>query len=501
VFKSQEKDDTRVFVKSRPGLFATYTNTPGTARGSHYWVYSGTGYVFAVIDSGVWVNGTLLTSLETSTGAVGFTEHVDDTGTVSLFLVDGNQGYIFANPTTVPTKVVPNTWVASTAYALNAKVKPTTSTGFYYKVTTAGTTSGTEPTWPTTLAATVTDGSVTFTAIEGSFPVPHIPQPVFLDGYVFLAKANTQDVYNSNLNEIDLWDSGNFISAELFPDRIQALSRNNNYIYAIGNNSVEYLYDNAGTTSPLSRHDSAVQQFGTISTQSVVQTDTEVIMVGETANGGHTVWTIDGFKGTEIGTPAIRSILRNEGAALLTCTAYCIRAAGHKLYVLCLTNITLVYSFDVKMWFEWTSGVEGTLPFIGVHGSDGPNGTPYVLGRTDGKVYTVSAQYFDDGGTAFLCELVTPKYDFDVFNRKFMSRLSLIGDKPDTSGTNNTVTVSWTDDDYQTWSAERSISFDYEFPSIAQLGHFRRRAFRFRYNKPKLLRLEEFEVDINKGTQ
>jgi len=141
--------------------------------------------------------------------------------------------------------------------------------------------------------------------------------------------------------------------------------------------------------------------------------------------------------------------------------------SGQKLYIVTLTTVTLVYSFDSKMWSEWTSGADGSLAFIGSHAADGPNGMAYILGRTTGIVYTISEDHFTDGGTAFLCQIITPKYDFDMFNRKFMSRFNLIGDVPTTSGTGNIVQVAWSDDDYVTWSANRDLSFDYDFPSIA----------------------------------
>lgn len=57
-------------------------------------------------------------------------------------------------------------WAQSTAYALNDYVMPSHSTGYCYRVTTAGTTGVAEPTWPTTPGSTVVDGTVTFTAAE-----------------------------------------------------------------------------------------------------------------------------------------------------------------------------------------------------------------------------------------------------------------------------------------------------------------------------------------------
>ena len=63
------------------------------------------------------------------------------------------------------------TWAATTAYALGAQVKPATSPLYIYQATTAGTSGGSAPTWPTTIGATVTDGTVTWTCIGIITPV------------------------------------------------------------------------------------------------------------------------------------------------------------------------------------------------------------------------------------------------------------------------------------------------------------------------------------------
>lgn len=54
-------------------------------------------------------------------------------------------------------------WQATTAYTLGNVRVPTVSNGYRYEVTTAGTSDGSEPTWPTTVGATVADGTVTWT--------------------------------------------------------------------------------------------------------------------------------------------------------------------------------------------------------------------------------------------------------------------------------------------------------------------------------------------------
>ena len=83
------------------------------------------------------------------------------------------------SPTIPGTKYIglmaASTWLASTAYSSGAYVVPTTfgslsgSVGRVFKCTTAGTSSGSQPTWPTTAGGTVTDGGVTWTEVSNLF--------------------------------------------------------------------------------------------------------------------------------------------------------------------------------------------------------------------------------------------------------------------------------------------------------------------------------------------
>jgi hypothetical protein len=57
------------------------------------------------------------------------------------------------------------TWTASAVKVAGVLGRPTTANGSLYQVTTAGTTGTTEPTWSTTAASTVTDGTVTWTCL------------------------------------------------------------------------------------------------------------------------------------------------------------------------------------------------------------------------------------------------------------------------------------------------------------------------------------------------
>lgn len=58
-----------------------------------------------------------------------------------------------------------HSWASATGFTLGQVVRPTTGNGFLYQASVAGTTAGSQPTWPTTLGLTVTDGSVVWTLV------------------------------------------------------------------------------------------------------------------------------------------------------------------------------------------------------------------------------------------------------------------------------------------------------------------------------------------------
>jgi hypothetical protein len=87
---------------------------------------------------------------------------------------------------------------------------------------------------------------------------------VFLNGYLFTAKKDSQTIYNSEVGSLTTWTiANNFIDAEMHGDDIKALAIHRNHLVALGSSSIEFFYDGAVEVgSPLVRQESYSTQVG-----------------------------------------------------------------------------------------------------------------------------------------------------------------------------------------------------------------------------------------------
>jgi hypothetical protein len=431
----------KVFMTQRAGLQFSHNTAAGVSRGLYYF----NGSVWSAVGNQLYRNSTPVQTLATSTGTVGFVEYAGSSSFPrNLIVLDGTNG-----------------WVIDTLNVITQITDP-------------------------------------------DFPTPHIPSGAYMDGYLFIVKAGTADIYNSNLDNPTAWTAGDFITAEMFPDIVITLIRQTDYIIAVGTNTTEYFY-NAATFpgTPLARNPAAQHQIGTVSGDTAIVSEEQVIIVGETQLGGRSIWVFEAFKPIEIGTEEVRASMDAEGIAIAAAKLLCVRSMGHRFLILQLpsTARTWVFDFEEKLWHEWKN-YNLTQPFPCDYMSSHPSGSAYMLDRTSGVVY----KFTDNTGTDYVGGVLQPitfqatseKVDFGTMDRKFGKRFTLMCDVP---APNLTFSIEWSDDDYQTWTTPRSIPISDTMPTIHQLGQFRRRAFKLTYSQPYPIRVESAEFDINMGNR
>lgn len=196
-------------------------------------------------------------------------------------------------------------WASATNYALGNRRIPTVANGYYYEVSAdAGSSGGTEPTWPTTIGDTVVDSGITWICRGryNNFPVTTSSSVKTLNGYIFVCVGG--DIYNSDLDLPDSWNTSDFISTEIYPDVVVALAKYKNYLVAFGQNTIEFFYDAANVSgSPLQRQEGILHNIGCMGQGMVIDNEDKIFWISQTSAQTYSLWTLDKFEAKKISTP------------------------------------------------------------------------------------------------------------------------------------------------------------------------------------------------------
>lgn len=336
---------------------------------------------------------------------------------------------------------------------------------------------------------------VVSTSTDPDLPSPHLPNPVFLDGYIFIVKKDTQDIYNSDNDAPLSWTPSNYISAEMSPDSLLRIERMSNYIIAMGTESIEYFYDaaNAGG-SPLSRNDTFYKQVRYLGGS--VRSGNKVYMIGKYDNGAPDIFVIEDSKVTAIENQQVKRFL-SRITDFSNTTASIISWDSNTLYLFTTGNRSFAYCINSEFFTNWKHRAYDTFNIKYSDIAYTQNGiNTYMYMVKDNRVIKFDFNTWFDSGEVSTMVVRTEPLDFDTLQMKFMGRLSLFCDN---GNTNANLSIKWTDDDYQTYSNTYSIALNQELPSIRRLGGFRKRAFVFSNSENYPIRLRGFEVDLNMG--
>lgn len=511
--KVEQLENTKIFLNKRPGLSVYKDFGAGEGRGATYF----NGKFYVAIGNTLYEDDVTPTSkitFSSSTGHVGLLLGNSSTLGDYLFVTEGTAAWIIDTAGTV-TQILDSSIHSITLTAAGSGY----TNGTYSLSFTGGGGTGAAGTYTvagnvvTSLSLTSVGSGYTSTPTIGfpsgggtgatagcsinAIPFPHIPVPIFIDGYVALAKGS--DVYTCDVDTPTKWTASNFLSAEMFPDPIVGLSRQNNQVVVLGHNSIEFFYDAANAAgSPLSRNDSTTIQMGCAAPYAIIGNEKYIFYVSQSDSGGRAAWIIDGFQPKKVSDEYIERILDAE-VDMSDCRGFGLRTKGHLFYVLNLktSGRTLVYDSDEKLWHEWSSYSAGNHSVFQCDCmADNSTGSAYLLHSSNGTLYKLDTTCYTDGTDPILLELVTNRYDMDTYHRKFMHSCKIVGDRYSTA---NSINLQWTNDDYQTWSNAKTISLTDDFPAFQRLGAFRRRAFRITHSSDNPLRVESLEVEYTKG--
>ena len=210
------------------------------------------------------------------------------------------------------------------------------------------------------------------------------------------------------------------------------------------------------------------------------------MFTGQSRSGGRAVWLLDGFVPKKVSDEYIERIIDTlTHDEIMNVSGFGLRTNGHLFYTIYLPDFALVYDLEERMWWESTA-----VDVIQM--TDDDSGKAIVQSGTTGKIYYVDPSVGTDDGVPIEMQAYTLKYDFDSMNLKSMQGIHVVCDQV---GTNTTMQLRWSDDDYRTWSDWRTLNFNPR-AYFSNLGSFRRRAFNLKYSAGLPARFEALEFDV-----
>jgi hypothetical protein len=314
-----------------------------------------------------------------------------------------------------------------------------------------------------------------------------------LDGYAFIMSTDG-DIYNSDLNSVSGWTASNRINASAYPDQGVACIRWRNQIIGFGTQSMEFFH-NAGNAagSVLSRNASQSQKIGLCHANSITSFRDTLFWAGSGPEGGIGFYMLsDGVK--RISTPAIDVKLTLAGASNISCSVYVYAGSTH-VFVKAAT-LTMAYCVESDFWYE----IAGSVPLWerSAAVSVGANVVAYGISTTNtsGKVYVLSpsSAVFRDDGAAYTATVITSPVDANTNRKKQWNTIDVVSDREVVT---SPLSISWSDDDYQTFNTANARTVDLSQASRRsyRLGVSAQRVWRFDHSANSPMRIRAVEID------
>jgi hypothetical protein len=336
---------------------------------------------------------------------------------------------------------------------------------------------------------------------SGSQPPMHVSafQGAYLDGYYFVIPSPvTRSVYYSKHLDGTTWDPSNIFQKENYPDNVAALIADHQELYTLGQQQSIQVFRDTGNLDALFAPDpGAAMHFGCQAPWSVVRLGNGVAWLGwDSARGARRAYHAVGYNPVVVSTPAVEEQW-SAYTQIMDAVAFSYSDFGHEYWVITFptANTTWVYDTMSQWWHQrgwWNAGTSNwnrIRPWVHCMVSlYGDNGTEhhYVGDWSTNQIYIMDWRYKTDDGTPIYRRRVAPhvtnenmrrfysrfEIDCDVLGtqRVFWNRLGAGRDRiwrldsnqpSETSGV--TLTMSFSEDRGQTWSATYSQTLD---PSV-----------------------------------
>jgi hypothetical protein len=356
-------------------------------------------------------------------------------------------------------------------------------------------------------------GASSLTAVTGPTTHdggPYVPGVVWLNGTVYLMTYGGK-IWGSDVGAYTTWQSGNFISTNVQASIGMALAKQKVYVVAFSRFATTVFY-NAGnpTGSPLSLLPGGSSSIGLYDYNTLQSIGDDLYWVGSPSTVNLGVYKMSDLKITKISTPAVDRMLSlatyvtypyvagSWTGAAPAARSLSLAVWGHRYYVLNLYSLSysLVYDTDMGVWYVWQTPSGTALPYFTPPTYGGNLSTENFAAMAQpelnrfqsqtGAIHRFNPNAYQDFDGVPIVRIITDNFDAGTPIRKYMKRLDFMADQQ----TGSSISVQYSDDDYQTWSTARTVDLGVKRPNLLNCGTFRRRALRIYHqaNTPFRLR-------------
>jgi len=326
----------------------------------------------------------------------------------------------------------------------------------------------------------------------------------YLDGVYYAMRLDGQ-VIGSAINDPTTWPALDFAQADVTYGEGVAVSRHLNYVLAFYQKGLQVYWDaNAAPNTQgiaLLPVLSASFRVGCFHPATITELGDSCFFVSINEQFGRQVQMLVGLQLQVISTPYIEKILENLTLQQIgdNTWSFGITIVGHQFYVLTLSqlNLTLIYDVQLSLWNTWSSVVGGVEQYftgrfyLASEDPSSPKGDLLQDVSTGLQMQMLPTVYVDATGPINVT-CITPPYDWSTSNYKRFNQISQLADSIDT-----TIAVSFSDDDYQTFSTPRDIDLNGPRNQLRRCGSSRRRIWKMFHQDNTPLRLYDVRMDMD----
>lgn len=309
-----------------------------------------------------------------------------------------------------------------------------------------------------------------------TLPFPNPGIAAYQDGFGLINQVGTNQIWQSNLFDLSVWDPLNFDSADAQADNIQAVIELHEEQFLVKQTNTE-VWINAGVSGfAFQRLQGVHIETGCVAPYSVVKIGESLMWLTQDDQGQGSVVMVTGYEPKIVSTKSIETAFGNY-PTLADAIAYSYKAGKHLFYVITFPSGNATWCYDVVegLWHQRAAFANGLFSRHQSNCYAFFNQVNVVGDFQNGNIYNLDQNALTDNGAQRKWlrtwrALPQPIFDPMTFSSLQIDMETGIGD---TDGRTPKVVLRWSDDGGYNWSNER----------IQSAGQTGQTALRVKFNR------------------